>query len=316
VAPTVLVGELDERPVYTEQLPRGVWMSDHQPPDELLPFVVAELRSGLSVLHEVGEVHGAVGPDRVFLGLDGEVVLCGRGRRGAAREIDVAMALSLLVVDEDITITEDMATELAEQGPPDAREQLGTFVRGVYEEPTVVDQVVLLVDEGEGTVDEVVPDIGVEKGGKGLLDRWSATTTGGVTPDAIDLSDTTQEMSATQVGLDISIWRRVSAPLQSAPPDDRFDAIEGSPSRAIRSLLAEEPPEVLPVPLGGRTDPFAGRRPSPEEVPTQTLAAPVEAHTRGTAHKVGPPVWPMTASAMVLGGLVTWITILIMGGRW
>jgi len=308
VAAVVLEGEIDGRRTYAEQVPRGVRPAEHALPHDLAPYVVARILEAVHFLHEAGQVHGSVGSERVVLGVRGEVVLFGRGRQGGRDRMDLVATLSLYPDGAEMTLLERDALQIAERidqdAPADAREQLGAWVRGVVQDAPVIEQVVLTSGErAEDGVDEIVPDLGPDAEGSGILDRWSLSTTPGLTPGEV-----TDEWSSTQPALGVSLWNRLSAPPEHPPPPDRFAAVQGKPSRALAGLLAEEPPDVLPGPLVGAVPPFVVQRPRFEDQPTVVGAPPLtETPAPVRLASASPvPAWAQWILAMALGGLLAW----------
>ena len=229
------------------------------------------------------QIHGEVGPERIFLGSDGGVVLTGRGRRGGLVAMDVVSALSILHGEEDTLPAAGalgIAEELAAESPADATEQLAAWVRQhLPPSPEPGPPLALTVSLPDGGMDEVVPDLGPDVDGSGILDRWSVTT--GNTA-ANEPTETTAELGAarTPQQLAIGLWSRLAAP-RANPSPSRFDATTREASRGVRALLADEPPDVLPVPLEIAKATVIRAAPSPasfqDEIPTQALPAPVPA---------------------------------------
>jgi hypothetical protein len=310
VAPVVLEGDLDGRQVYAERVPTGVRMSVYTPPPELLPYVVTSALIGLHALHDARQVHGAVGPDRILLGAEGEVVLIGRGRQGGARGMDLVSALSLLPLEDDITVIDaergDLTAELAERTRPDDRERLAQWVREVLPERRVVEQVLLTIGDQDDAVDEIVPDLGPDRGGGGLLDRWSMTTATGLSAERTD------DQARTQPTIGGTLWNRLSSEPDLPPPASRFDGVVDVPSRGIRTLLAEEAPDILPLTLGGDVAPFVIGPPTMEDQPTVVRATPRMPKRRSAAPVARPgtvPAWVQWAVAMGFGGALAWIAL-------
>lgn len=251
LAPVVLQGEVDGRLAYVEQVPRGVTLSGviDRVPVDLWPFIAKRVVDALVALHGQHQVHGGVSRDRVVLGVHGEVVLFGRGRCGGMPRLDVLDALELLpdLVQLTAVRAAEAAERLAALSPPDAEERLAELISAwAVVGPTVVDQVVLAV---VGETDEVVPDIGPDSGsGGGILDRWGATATS--TAGAEDTATMSGGEDLSQ-DLAVTLWGRLAGPRRSGGGPERFEAVQGVPSRGLRTILAEEPPDPMPAPLVG-----------------------------------------------------------------
>lgn len=332
VAAVVLEGEVDGRRAYAEAVPRGVRPSVHPPPPELLGFIVAEILVGLQFLHDAGEVHGGVGPDRIVLGTRGEVILVGRGRQGGHARLDWVSALSLLPRDAETTLLEADASRLGAQmraqSPPGARGLLAAWVRGVIDEGRVVEEIHLGLAEAADAVDEIVPDLGPDLATGGILDQFTGTSTPGITTGEVTAGDVTlgevtaPEVTAADVTSDglsdqdsadggTSLWSALSSPLSHPAPAGRFDAVKGVPSAGLRSLLEREGLDALVGPLVGTIGPFVVANPRYEDQPT--MVGPMGFTEPPPARRTRPPSVPrapwmliLALAAAGLGALMTW----------
>jgi len=315
LAPVVLTGEVQGRRAYAERVPRGLRLSEVALPRELSPWVVSRVFQALLALRRAHQVHGAIGPDRVVLGVEGEVVLFGRGRRGGIQALDTIAASALLPEadpidrDEEETLPGEqaalLALQLAEQCRAGDRERLAAWVAGQLgtDEPTeqLLFDVTAPVDQG---ADEVVPDIGPDSAGGGLLDPW-ASTTGSASEQTAEVTDG----GGSAERLALSLGSRLAAPSAPPPPPGRFDAVQGIASRGVRQLVSSEPPPRLPAPLDGAVtglldtatpgprrveDPIP---PGADDEPTQR--APVSQEGRG-------PAASEVVIAVALLALVVW----------
>lgn len=275
LAPVTLQGHIQGHQVYGEAVPAGVWLHEAQPPPELMPLVVVRLLEALSVLHRAHQVHGAVTPERVVIGHEGQVVLVGRGRRGGRPGLDSVGAMSMLADAEEQTLPgEDplVAAEiLSKVIEPGHAERLAAWARAqpADAEPEVVQTMVITLggDPDDHGADEVVPDIGPDlSSGDGLLERWMPAGTS-------SFSEHTAEVTDGDGGdvqrIALALWSRLGA-ASASPPADRFDAVIGTASEGIRALVEHEPLGGLPAPLHG--DPGDYLRPSPQPSEEPTLA--------------------------------------------
>lgn len=306
LAPVVLDGEIDGLRSYAERIPEGLRMSEARPPEDLMPYIVSRVLEGLQVLHHAGQVHGAVGPDRIALGTRGEVVLVGRGRQGGHVGADMITAISLLPTKDDATLLDanagSLAADVGEHASAEDPERLAAWVRERLPRPAVVAEVLLLPSAGDA-VDEVVPDLGPDRG-RGILDRWMTTTTPGVRSGG---DETTDEVSSTHNEIAVTLWGRLSAPEPPAP-SDRF-ALASGPSPSVRALLAAEPPEVVGLPFGGDVGLFVLHEPTFDDQPT--IVRHVGATGEHLERTVGPgrggvPLWVQWLLAAALGALLAW----------
>ncbi|TVQ91436.1 MAG: hypothetical protein EA397_10320 [Deltaproteobacteria bacterium] len=250
-----LQGDLDGKRAYTEEVPRGVRLSDHPLPAALGPVVGAKLLAAMRAIHDQGGVHGLICAQRVQLGVEGEVVLFGRGRRGGSPELD-REALSTLL-DAIQAPGEGLDLEEREgwlQAEPDQTQALAAHVRRVMPgQGTILDQLYLRVGANLDSIDEVIPDLGTDPGANdGLFDPWGTTTgTGDHTAEL-----TSNEARTTGPPLAMHLWTTLAAPPKHPCPPDRFAEVDGEPSRGIRALLADEAPDTLPALIGGDIPPF------------------------------------------------------------
>jgi len=116
------------------------------------------------------------------------------------------------------------------------------------------------------SLDEVVPDFGPDAArGTGLLDRWAVTTSGG---QAEHTDELTGSVASSTSPLVLTLWTALAAPPEHTPPADRFQKVAGQPSRGIRALLVQEPPDSLPAMIGGAIQPFLMEMPEHTSEPT------------------------------------------------
>jgi hypothetical protein len=269
IAPIVSAGHIDHRMAYAERVPPGVPMTRVALTPGAQATVATKVRAAIDTLHRQGLVHGSLRDDRIWLGVHGEVVIFGRGRRGMSP-------------GDDLSAFE----QLFSNNNADPDDTLAAIVRGAADPtPTPPAEMVALTIGLADAADEVVPDIGPDRGHDGLLDRWGDTSTG-----RGDTNEPTPEITADGRGptarLREQFWGDVSRLLQTAPAPNRFADVDGQPSRAIRAILAEEHPDLVP---GWLTPPELPRPPENEDErtvirrisPEEAAAPPVERPRRG-----------------------------------
>ena len=259
VAPVVLQGDVDGHRVYAERVPVGLGLHELELPPSMAPWIGAGLLAALAHLRQCGLVHGRVAADRVQVGMDGSIVLFGRGRVGGTFERDRAGADDILAVldltaDSEVDL-DDVLTHLRSAADPSDGQALGAIVRKLHKDLTVLDQIHIQVGPTPDSLDEIQPDLGPDRAHEpGLLDRWSVTTHHGGSLEHTD--ELTGSVPHSSSPLALTLWTALAAPVQHAPPDDRFSAVDGEPSRGLRALLVEEPPDTLPGLLGGAVPAF------------------------------------------------------------
>jgi hypothetical protein len=309
LAPVVLSGDLDGQQVYAEKVPMGVRLSERSLPLELLSYVTVQVLDAVSVLHANKQTHGNVSPHHVMLGTEGEVVLFGRARRGGMAAIDFVAAISLMTSSSDETLPGENAIqasiELGRRVGKDDKARLGEWVKAQLADGEVLEQVVISVGGAE-SADEVVPYLGPDtppEGSGGILDHWTTESTPEVTADG----------GTQQQRLEISLWTRLSA----APtvPQGRFVAVDGTPSRGIRALIADEAPDIVPTPLVGAVNALILQDSVGEDLPTMVgtmpaAAARIAAEQESVVTVVVPERkgsrWVELALAMAVGGAIVW----------
>ncbi len=238
LAPVVFTS--DTGPIYAEQIPAGVRMIDAEPPSELSRYIVSQVLHALAALHAAGLHHGDVDDGNVMLGLEGQVVLFGAGRRPGSPNTDVLSAMDLLSSGADITVpgidAGANAGRMEDSLTPGARARLSGWVR------THVTAV--------GHFDEVVRDVGPENDSTGLLDRYAG--------DSQDqqVDELKDEDSSTQMNAGSALWRTLAAPPLNTPPEGRFNSVLGVPSKVIQHLLTTERLMRIDVPAVGPVEPF------------------------------------------------------------
>lgn len=280
IAPTAIQGDIDNHRAYAEALPDGLRLGQVDLPARLAPCVGVGMIHALLALHHAGQHHGVLVPQRVMLGLDGGVVIFGRGRREGSREHDTEQALAILrslSIAPASTGLREIYDELRTEVSSEDREALAAFIaQAMPRSPPITSHVTLQIGPAHDSLDEVLHDLGTDPSeGHGLLDPYTAYPTA---PDAEYTAELTSGSIDTTGGqpLALSLWTRLAAPPQHAAPLDRFNEIDGSPSQCLKELLHDEATDTLPTLIGGEVNPFLLRASdTTEETPLrgQTLDA-------------------------------------------
>lgn len=260
IAPTAIQGDIDNHRAYAEALPEGLRLAQVDLPARLAPCVGAGVIHAVLTLRGASQHHGVLVPQRVMLGIDGRVVLFGRGRREGSREHDTQQALAILrslSIAPASTELHEVYDELRAEVSSEDREALAAFIaRAMPPSPAVTSHVTLQIGPAHDSLDEVLHDLGTDPSeGHGLLDPYTPYR---ATPDAEHTAELTSGSIDTTGGqpLALSLWTRLAAPPQHAAPQDRFDEIDGSPSQCLKALLHDEATDTLPTLIGGEVNPF------------------------------------------------------------
>jgi hypothetical protein len=249
-------------PGWLELIAAGVLLSDLPPP--LHPIEAAELFAAISdalaALHDASMSHGGLTADRIHLDRRGHPTLLGAGltpEPEPAADLDALHALWRQWCPEGPLL----ATASAE----DAAESLRVWL-SVTEEATAVlpaliaeqlrdrsgDPLTLGPGAAVGPVDEIGVDIGPDEFVAGLLDplTWSGVTgepTSEVAAGDSENTGTLQEDTRVNAPRTALLSQILGLSHERAPPE-RF--VEGTPSAAIRGLIATETLDPLPTPDG------------------------------------------------------------------
>ncbi len=244
VATVVFAADLDGRRVYAERVPRGVRLDEVDLPPGVQELVVVGILEGVAHLHRQRLLHGNVTKAHVHLGVRGEVVLAGRGRKGGIPALDLVAAVGMLPGPGEETLpgesAELAAAELSRRVPPDAVGRLAALVEGHLATHVPLARIQLGTSVAEGT-DEVVPDLGPDHSDHGILDRWGTTTATGSTGETTPAARTDAGASPA-IDLSEELWSLV-ARVVATPMDAGPDVAWG-----VREMLASEATVVLGMP--------------------------------------------------------------------
>ena len=260
-------GWLHEQGVWLEHRPQGARLGELR--DQLAPaeveLVLQHLAGALAALHEAGQHHGSVDVEHVVVSHRGRAVLIGLGQRKGSRVAD-KRALGLLRVE----LSSPSAAPPPVPGEATAA-SLGARSRaGTAELPANTETIPFRT---AGAFDEVRLDLGPDRYGRGLLDRWATGhSLSGAHTGAIEWTRPGNEHEE-QTESSAALLTRLVSPPERPPDPRRFAAVEGQPSEEIKALVANEPLEPLPLPSATR------RRPLPAPLPEDNTDEP----TRPTA---------------------------------
>lgn len=303
---------MDGEPVWLEHRP-GPWaladLKQTLGEAEALDLAV-QLADGLAALHSRGLAHGQVDEQAVVLHSDGRPCLIGTGRLDGSPEVDTRDCIALLnrIAPEPFELQEPLnapmlsaklreliierelpASELAqwlnEQGRPEPTEE-----RSVSLELTPM-----------GSTDEVLPDIGLDAPGRGLLDRWGWSDTDN---EHTDDPTETADLASTHTHARQQLLDRLERYFDSAL--GRYQENYQPPGPAFRALVLNEPLDPIPLqnglPHGAIHNPQDEAESTAEVPPPEPTNPTVEFtdETTGTTGDVGSP--PIQAS--VLTGLL------------
>lgn len=287
VASVVFTADLDGRRVYAERVPRGVRLDDVDLPPGVQELVVVRLLEGVAHLHRHRLLHGNVTKAHVFLGVHGEVVLGGRGRKGGIPALDLVAAVGMLPGPGEETLpgesAELAAAELSRRVPPDALGRLAALVESRIATHVPLARITLGTSLAEGT-DEVVPDLGPDHSDHGILDRWGTTTATGSTGETTPAART-DAGAGPAIDQKEELWSRV-ARVVATPMDAGPDL-----PRVVRELLASEATVVLGMPTVVDDAPTQERREEfGDEPPTAVRRALSQAPPELTAPTASPAV--------------------------
>lgn len=231
-------------------------------------MVLLDLAEALAALHESGRHHGAVDQEHVVISHQGRAILIGLGARDGSADAD-SSALRMLMAElwpptappppdpgqePASVLAEALSGWLAYEFPDNTAFSLGTRSRA--ETPEVGDDAETIPFRAAGAFDEVGLDVGPDRYGRGLLDRWATgNSLSGAHTGAIEWTRPKDDADEHVPSSGALLTRLVSPP--EHPPDPaRFDAVEGQPCEEIKALIANEPLEPLPLPGASRRRPL------------------------------------------------------------
>lgn len=228
-------GRIGAEPVRLERVPRGAPLPDLEVAPAARRPALDDARAALDALHAAGRAHGEPTLHRIWVGVDGQVLLVGAGVEGGGQAADRACVGAW--------------PEAASGGEiPDARAALAAAAEAASMPPG--ERRIRVEAPLVAAVDEVGVDIGPDEV-RGLLDGWTATTgstgerTGALDGDA----DVAHARMAALVG--------ALAALEAADPARHPETATPAPQRPRPAPLVLPLPDGLPPPPLVATDPPA-----------------------------------------------------------
>jgi serine/threonine protein kinase len=307
------VSMLDGKPVWVEHRP-GPWALadlERKVGEAEALELAAQLADGLASLHGHGLSHGGVDEQAVVLHSDGRPCLIGTGRLDGSPEDDLRDCIALLnrIAPEPIELEEPLnapmlsaklreliierdlpASELAQwlnlQGRPVPSEQ----------------RTISLELAPLGSMDEVLPDIGLDPPGKGLLDRWGWSDTN---DEQTDDPTETADLASTHTHARQQLLDRMERYFDSAL--GRYQANYQPPGSAFRTLVLNEPLDPIPLQNGlahGSIHNPQDESESTAEVPSPELTNPSVEFTDETTGTTGDVSTPPIQASVITGLLM------------
>ncbi len=245
----------DGEPVWVEERAAGPLLSELQGLDAVRTArALQDLASALAALHGSGMAHGGVTADRVVVRPDGRAQLIGAGVASGSVADDLAALRALM-----LSLWPRDAPPPPDPGPGEGASVLSESLAGwlSYHHPPVTVQpwappgppvpemalVIQLIATPESHhLDEVGFDLGPEPDG----DRSTGSGTAGGHTEHTRPASTRYGASPRRQGL----LGRVLAFADEAGDPDRFAGVAGRPSGVIKTLIADEPLDPLPLPDG------------------------------------------------------------------
>jgi len=279
-------GWLHEKGAWLEHRPPGARLAELagqlSPPE--LGMVLLDLAEALAALHAGGSHHGQVDLDHVVVSHHGRAILIGVGRESGTAKQD-SRDLRMLMAElwpptappppdpgeePAAVLAEALSGWLAYEFPDHTAFSLGSRSKDCT--PDAAEDAETIPFRPAGAFDEVGPDLGPDRYGRGLLDRWATgNSLSGAHTGAIEFTRPGDEDE--RVPSAAALLTRLVAPPDRPPDPHRFAAVEGTPCEEIKALVADEPIQPLPLPSSTRRRSLPGLEPEDEpEEPTRPTA--------------------------------------------
>ena len=247
---------LDGEPVWLEHRP-GPWaLADLEQTfgeAEALELA-AQLADGLANLHSLGLAHGQVDEQAVVLHSDGRPCLIGTGRVDGSPEADLRDCIALLnrIAPEPFELGEPLNAPMLsaklreliiERELPESR--LAQWLNDQDRPVPTEERSITLELTPVGSTDEVLPDIGLDAPGRGLLDRWGWSDTD---DEHTDDPTETADLASTHTHARQQLLDRMERYFDSAL--GRYQESYHPPGPAFRALVLNEPLDPIPLQNG------------------------------------------------------------------
>ena len=307
-------------PVWIENRP-GLWLlADLAQPLNAATsiWLVCRVVDALARLHSLGRVHGSVSEETVIIQSDGSPCLIGLGRRDGSPADDLADAMALLRrlhpfdrLPVDVPSASSLAAALREtamdSGLNECPVDVSNRLIAHRPPPDVPGQRLALQVAPLGLSDEVLPELGEDSVGRGLLDRWSSSTMGERGEQTDDPTET-QGFATEDLRLHHDLIGRIHAALDAA--EERYQSAYSPPGASFRNHIVNETIDPLPTANGIDHGPIHNPHDRTEQTAelsasdiTNPSLPPIGAMTATTGNTDGLPI-----QQSVLTGLL-WATV-------
>jgi serine/threonine protein kinase len=285
IATIVGTGEWNGEPCWIETRAGKLTLADLPRPlsETDTAHLIACVADGLSSLHSKGFTHGKLVPENVTIGQNGIPMMigCGVEESSAKQDIEAATTLIKYLCSQSLEHRAGSAAELAaslrevivQAGNPPS--YLVTKAIEIPNQNYPLEETVCIQIQPQGYVDEVQHDIGPDSKNRGLLDRWSnSSSMEDFTDDQTDAIDPSDMAHQARLALIAELNHQFG---QSSRTNTKTRSV-ASRSRAIQNLVQREPPDPLPTPDGIPHELIH----NPQGETERTAEIPLDAHPERT----------------------------------
>ncbi len=276
----------DGQPVWLEERASGPLLSELQGLDaRRTATALLDLASGLAALHGSGQAHGSVGPDRVVVRANGRAQLIGAGVSAGRVSDDLSALRSLM-----LALWPRDAPPPPDPGEGEAASVLSESLAGwlSYHHPDAPDrswappgpelpEMALVIRLEAAPEAHHLDEVGFDLGPEPERESSAGTNTvGGLTEHTKPASARYGASPRRQ-----AVLARLLAFAGEPADPARFAAAAGRPSTVIKTLIADEPLDPLPLPDG--VPPMGQAMDPPVIHEVERTATGEHTVTRGTA---------------------------------